>query len=86
MNQASNILIGTPAYNGQLHVDYLHSLLNFARAGITYSVVTISNESLITRARNSILATFDANAAFTHLLFTGQPVTLQSKMVHGIRL
>lgn len=76
MSESSNILIGTPAYNGQLHVDYLHSLLNFTKAGIEYSVVTIGNESLITRARNAILATFHGNKVFTHLLFLDADVYL----------
>ena len=79
MSQSSNILIGTPAYNGQLHVDYLHSMLNFAKAGIEYSVVTIGNESLITRARNTLLATFDGNKAFTHLLFLDADVYLDAQ-------
>ncbi len=79
MSQTNNILIGTPAYNGQLHVDYLHSILDFAKARIQYSVVTIGNESLITRARNSILATFHAKKVFTHLLFLDADVYLDAQ-------
>ena len=50
---AAHIMIGTPAYNGQLHTDYLHALLGFSRNGIQFSVATISNESLITRIGTS---------------------------------
>ncbi len=71
-----NILIGTPAYNGMVHSEYMHSLLNFLNHGIRYSVVTIGNESLITRARNSLLAKFWSSETFTHLLFLDADVFL----------
>ncbi len=79
MNPSFNILIGTPAYNGQLHVDYLHSILDIAKAGIPYSVVTIGNESLITRARNTLIATFHSMPVFTHLLFLDADVYLDAE-------
>jgi hypothetical protein len=44
MTQPANLLIGTPAYGGQVHVDYVSSLLVFQRQG----TLTIGNE-LITR-------------------------------------
>lgn len=71
-----NVLIGTPAFNGMLHTDYLHSILGFANNDIEHSVMTIGNESLITRARNTILATFWESKDFTHLLFLDADVFL----------
>ena len=78
MNQTEipNVLIGTPAYNGMIHSDYLHCILGFANNSIRHSVMTIGNESLITRARNAILATFWESEAFTHLLFLDADVFL----------
>src|SRR3989344_4356093 len=50
------IIIGTPCYGGLLHTGYFQSMIemtsNFIRLGIHFEVMTIGNESLITRARN----------------------------------
>ncbi len=73
------ILICTPAYNGQIHVDYLHSLLSFSKHEIRYSVMTLGNESLITRARNTLISTFWSKEQFTHLLFLDADVYLDHK-------
>lgn len=52
------IMIGTPAYGGLVYTRYLISLLPTLKLaqekGIGVSVYTIENESLITRARNTI--------------------------------
>lgn len=71
-----HLLIGTPAYNGMVHSDYMHAIFNIARSGIRYALVTIGNESLITRARNTLLATFWEAEEFTHLLFIDADVFL----------
>lgn len=70
------ILICTPAYNGQVHVNYLHTMLNFFKHNIRYSVMTLDNESLITRARNTLISTFWVKQQFTHLLFLDADVFL----------
>lgn len=64
-----NILIGTPAYNGQIHIDYLNSILDMHREKLPISVMCIGNESLITRGRNTIISYFNEMKEFTHLLF-----------------
>jgi hypothetical protein len=76
MAQPANLLIGTPAYGGQVHVDYVSSLLVFQRQGIMFTLMTIGNESLITRARNTIISTFHQRREFTHLLFLDGDVHL----------
>ena len=76
MAQPANLLIGTPAYGGQVHVDYVSSLLVFQRQGIMFTLMTIGNESLITRARNTIISTFHERREFTHLLFLDGDVHL----------
>jgi hypothetical protein len=71
-----NLLIGTPAYAGQVHVDYLSALLVFQRERIPFTLMTIGNESLITRARNTIISAFFERRDFTHLLFLDGDVHL----------
>ena len=64
------ILIGTPAYNNQLHTGFLHTILDIERNRIPFSLFTLGNESLITRARNTILAYYCHHQdQFSHLLF-----------------
>src|SRR5690606_30905077 len=63
------LMIGTPAYNGMVHVDFVHSLMSIAAAGIRYTLVTTGGESLITRARNGILSRCHFTPECAHLLF-----------------
>ncbi len=76
MSDETNILIGTPAYGGMIHSDYVNALLTYQRAGIRFGLMTIGNESLITRARNTILAEFHEHTEFSHLLFVDADVLL----------
>lgn len=71
-----NLLIGTPAYAGQVHVDYVSALLVFQRQAVPFTLMTIGNESLITRARNTIISAFHERREFTHLLFLDGDVHL----------
>tara|TARA_B100000287_G_scaffold384463_1_gene390967 strand:+ start:127 stop:801 length:675 start_codon:yes stop_codon:yes gene_type:complete len=66
-----NILIGTPAYGGQVHTDYVRSILPLPSVGVNFNTVFIGNQSLITRARNEIFSLFVSEKAsmFSHLLF-----------------
>jgi len=41
-----NVLIGTPAYGGMVHLDYLKSLLEYQRHGLPFSLASFGNESL----------------------------------------
>lgn len=75
--EKTNIMIATPAYNHQIHTDYLHSVMGFMKADIKFSVVTIGNESLITRARNTLLKRFVESEEFTHLLFLDADIYLR---------
>lgn len=76
MTQAPFVMIGTPAYGGMVHIDYLHAIADYFRNKLAFSLVTIGNESLITRARNSILAKFHHSERATHLLFLDGDVNL----------
>ena len=81
MPESPNIMVGTPAYNGMVHTDYVNSLLSFNIAGLSYSFLSLGGESLITRARNTILAHFHHNKSFTHLLFLDGDVFLDGEDV-----
>lgn len=74
-----NVLIGTPCFGGQLHVGYFQSMMdlsiNFTRIGIPFKLMTVGNESLITRARNGIVARFLGDKSLTHLLFIDADIT-----------
>ena len=72
----ANLMIGTPAYGGMVHTDFVSTLLQFQSAGLPFALMTIGNESLITRARNTILSAFHVRPEFTHLLFLDGDVFL----------
>lgn len=71
------VLIGTPAYNGMVHLDYLNSLLEYQKHGLNFQLACFGNESLITRARNTIISYFYHHQhQFTHLLFLDADIRL----------
>lgn len=68
-----HLMIATPCYGGMIGSAFMRSMLQtqnlFNQAGIRFSFVSIDNESLVTRARNNLMAMFLANPAPTHLMF-----------------
>lgn len=60
------VLFGLPCYGGQMHAATYHGLREtqsrFAELGIPFGIVTITNESLIQRARNHIAGHLLASA------------------------
>lgn len=75
-SESHDILIGTPAYAGMVHLDYLQSVTGYIAAGIRVTIAGVGNESLITRARNGILSRFHRSPNHTHLLFLDGDVHL----------
>jgi hypothetical protein len=67
-----SIFIATPAYGGSTSSFYTQSMTQLFKIagayGINIGLETIANESLITRARNSILVDF-LDSEFSHLFF-----------------
>lgn len=74
----AHIMIGTPAYGGMVHMDFVHSLLEYQKAGIRFTLATLGNESLITRARNTLVSMFHHRTDLTHLLFLDADVSLSA--------
>lgn len=68
-----HVLVATPCYGGQMMRGYAQSILNLQRLcdsnGVKLDVLTIGNESLITRARNFYVSLILAKKEYTHLLF-----------------
>lgn len=75
------LLIATPCYGGLLYEGYFRSILNAAsvlsQVGIKTSIKTISNESLITRARNTLVSFFLTKEEYTHMLFIDADVSFE---------
>ncbi|MES2684441.1 MAG: hypothetical protein V4650_13060 [Pseudomonadota bacterium] len=67
------VMLGLPAYGGQVTTVFMESLLrliDLARSkGIGITLKILSQESLIPRGRNTIVAEFLGRAELTHLLF-----------------
>ena len=85
---AVNLMVATPAYGGMVHLDYASTLLDLRAAGVPFTLMGVGNESLITRARNALLAAFHAREAYTHLLFLDADVGIpaagvQRLIAHG---
>lgn len=84
MRSARTLFIATPCYGGTLTDQYLHSVLELttllARRGVGYTVYTLRNESLITRARNTLVAVF-LQSGCTDLLFVDADVRFDPESV-----
>lgn len=79
------LFIGTPAYGHQVTVGYLKSMLSLVEVlrqnKIASHLFAFGNESLVTRARNSIVAHFLGNKDFTHLLFIDADIIFSPQTV-----
>ncbi len=77
----SKIFIGTPCYGGMITADYFKSCLQLTAVAASKKVElqfgTIGNESLITRARNTLVQLFMDDEQYTHLLFIDADIGFQ---------
>ncbi len=66
------VLIAVPCYDQQVTESFMMSLLDslifYTRAGVQFSITTLS-DSLISRARNILVAKFMGMEGYTHLMF-----------------
>jgi len=76
----NKFFIATPCYGGQLTEPYFRSVIKlmtfFNGHKIPLAFGTIANESLVTRARNVLLAYF-LNSDYTHLMFIDADIEFQ---------
>ena len=65
--------IGIPCYGGMVSEPTMTSFLRFIllarQAGLNWSLDTMVNESLVTRARNNLMAKMMTNKQATHFMF-----------------
>ena len=77
------LYLGMPMYGGLLSENTLHGVLGLqtwvTQAGVGMKLQTMGNESLISRARNTIVSMFldDTNFVGTHLLFIDADIGFQ---------
>jgi len=68
-----HIMFATPCYGGMVGEPYLKAMTGlsifFKHHGLNFTLATLANESLVTRARNTLTAMFLQNPDFTHLMF-----------------
>lgn len=76
----NKFFIATPCYGGQLTEPYFRSVVKlqtfFNQHKIPLAFGTIANESLVTRARNVLVAYF-LNSDYTHLMFIDADIEFQ---------
>lgn len=74
-----SIYILTPCYGGVCHVDYLTSLINtigvLQSLSITVNVEFCKNDSLVSRARNNLIAKAMTNKETTHIIFIDNDIS-----------
>jgi hypothetical protein len=80
-----HLFIATPCYGGVVTKDYLHGMISLIDAlgqrDLPYTLATLANESLVTRARNRLAAQFLADDEATHLLFVDADLHFGSEAV-----
>ena len=68
-----HVLVATPCYGGMVGEPYLKAMTGlsilFKHYGLNFTLATLSNESLVTRARNTLTAMFLQNPNYTHMMF-----------------
>jgi len=83
------LIIATPCYGGQCYVDYFISLMssiNYLKDeyNIECHPIFIKNDSLITRARNNLVAMFMADPTNTHLMFIDADIMWDARDIYQL--
>lgn len=73
------LIILTPCYGGVCHVNYTCCLINtinlFNEIGVKIKVEFCKNDSLVSRARNNLIARAMSDTAATHFMFIDSDIT-----------
>lgn len=85
-----NLAIATPCYGGTVTEQYLRSLTDFIyvsnSVGLKSNLMTIANESLVTRARNELAMAFLRDKSLTHLMFIDADIGFSSNAIINMLL
>ena len=77
--------IGIPCYGGMVSEPTMTSFLRFilmaGQMGLNWSLDTMVNESLVTRARNNLMAKMMTNTAATHFMFIDADIRFQPESI-----
>jgi hypothetical protein len=80
-----HIHFGIPCYGGQItepcFTSFLRFILMASRSGLQWSLDTMVNESLVTRARNNLMAKMMTNQAATHFMFIDADIRFQPEAI-----
>ena len=83
---STRIFVATPCYGGMLTTNYFESCMGLMaeciRKQIGLQFATIGNESLVTRARNTLVQLFmDDEKEYTHLMFIDADIGFDPKTI-----
>jgi len=81
----SKIFIATPCYGGVVTEEYHRSMINLTNImihnKIDYVTMTLANDSLVTRARNTLTSVFLQHNDCTHLMFIDADISFNWESV-----
>lgn len=82
-----HVMIATPTDGGITHnfaIALSKLVIHLDRVGIKYNIQVIPNDSLITRARNTLVALFLANPVYTHMMWIDSDLSFDPDKVERL--